>query len=210
MKTFDQVIKLLEEYKGQYGDLLVPCYYTTEDGVKLGNIVKGIRNGSRRTSEDEKKMLNDLGFIWKTKESPWSFEETLQLLEEYKGQHGNLLVPRCYTTENGVKLGRIVSSIRDGSRRTSEDEKKMLNNLEFVWKIKESPCSFEEVLQFLEEYKGQYGDLLVPQSYTTESGIHLGWIVSFIRRGRRKTSTDEKAMLNNLGFVWQVKKRKFE
>lgn len=136
MKDFDKVIQLLEEYKGQYGDLLVPQRYTTESGVTLGSIVSNIRTGDRRTSEKEKAMLNELGFVWKVKESPLSFEEVLKLLEEYKGRYGDLLVPRYYTTENGVKLGRIVSTIRNGSRKTSENEKAMLNNLGFVWQAK--------------------------------------------------------------------------
>ena len=67
MKDFDKVIILLEEYKGQHGDLLVPCYYTTENGVKLGRIVSTIRTGSRKTSENEKAMLNNLGFVWQVK-----------------------------------------------------------------------------------------------------------------------------------------------
>ena len=206
MKDFNKVIQLLEEYKGQYGNLLVPYFYTTENGVKLGRIVSSIRDGHRRTSEEEKVVLNDLGFVWKVKERTFSFEEVLQLLEEYKEQHGNLLIPRNYITESGIALGIIVKSIRAGARKTSEEEKVMLNDLGFVWKVIESALSFEEVLQLLEEYKGQYGNLLVPRRYTTENGVKLGNIVTNIRAGARKTSEAEKKMLNNLGFVWKAKK----
>ena len=136
VKDFDQVIRLLEDYKKEYGDLLVPQSYTTESGVYLGKIVSSIRRGNRKTSEKEKAMLNNLGFVWKVKESPLAFEEVVKLLKEYKEQYGNLLVPYRYTTENGVHLGDIVNSIRSGNRKTSTEEKEMLDSIGFVWKAK--------------------------------------------------------------------------
>ena len=136
VKDFDQVIRLFEDYKKEYGDILVPERYTTKSGIKLGKIVKNIRNGKRKPSADEKAMLNDLGFVWKVKESSWAFEEVVKLLEEYKKKYGDLLVPRYYTTESGVYLGKIVSFIRSGKRKTSTEEKEMLDSIGFVWKAK--------------------------------------------------------------------------
>ena len=67
MKDFDQVIILLQEYKEQHGDCLVPFRYVTEDGIRLGHIVNSIRSGNKKTSEEEKTILDSLGFVWKAK-----------------------------------------------------------------------------------------------------------------------------------------------
>jgi hypothetical protein len=63
--SFEEVVKLLEEYKEKHGDCLVPQSYITENGVRLGNIAKSIRAGNRKTSEGEKEILNKIGFVWR-------------------------------------------------------------------------------------------------------------------------------------------------
>ena len=136
MKTIEEVIKLIEEYKEYYGDCLIPCSYTTEDGTRLGCIVNSIRSGKRKISPHEKKILNSLGFVWKIRESSLHFEEIIRLIKEYKKQHGDCLISCSYTTEDGIRLGMILSNIRNGVRKTSADEKEMLNSLGFVWKAK--------------------------------------------------------------------------
>ena len=200
---FEEVTMLLREYKKNYGDCLVPRSYVTENGVCLGSIVHCIRTGTRKTSETEKQILNKLGFVWKCQ---LPFNEILTLLKEYKEKYGDCLVPKSYVTESGIRLGRIVKSIRTGKWKTSETEKEELNKLGFVWKI-ERALQFEKVTMLLKEYKEKYGDCLVPVSYVTESGIRLGLIVSSIRAGNRKTSEVEKEELNKLGFVWKVYKK---
>ena len=207
--SFEEVVRHLEEYKEKYGDCLVPQSYTTEDGIHLGNIVSCIRMETRKVSAEEKVILDGLGFVWKMKARRLSFKDVIMLLQEYKEKYGDCLVPWSYTTEDGVRLGKVVVNIRSGNRKVSEDEKEMLDNLGFVWKIKtnESILSFNQVLRLLQEYKEQYGDCSVPRSYTTEDGIHLGSIVNNIRSGVRKTSEEEKAMLDSLGFIWYTKRR---
>ena len=62
---FDKVIELLEEYKSEHDDLLVPERYCTVDGIKLGSIVPTIRAGTRKTTAEQKANLDELGFVWK-------------------------------------------------------------------------------------------------------------------------------------------------
>ena len=134
MTNFEEVVKLLEEYKKKHGDCLVPQSYVTENGVRLGRIVTSIRTGGRKTSETEKETLNKIGFVWKVY-SYISFGEVVKLIEEYKNKYGDCLVPAAYVTENGVRLGNIVSNIRTGNRKTSEVEKEILNKIGFVWRV---------------------------------------------------------------------------
>lgn len=131
---FEKVLELLKEYKREHGDLLVPSRYCTGDGVKVGLIVRNIRKGARKTTAEEKTMLDEMGFVWKCREK-FSFDEVVELLKEYKNEHGNLLVSDKYCTVDGIKLGSIVNNIRSGVRKTSADEKAKLDEMGFVWKV---------------------------------------------------------------------------
>lgn len=202
---FNEVVSLLKEYKEEYGDCLVPKSHITKNGIRLGSIVGSIRNGNRKTTPEQREILDSLGFAWKVNEN-LSFGEVVSLLKAYKEKNGDCLVPVLYKTEDGVSLGRIVSNIRSGNRRTTFEEKEVLNNLGFVWAAKES-VPFHEVVSLLKEYKKEHGDCLVSEAYTTHDGVALGIIVSNIRSGNRKTTLEEREMLENLGFVWRIRKR---
>lgn len=65
MKNFERIVELLQIYREKHGNCLVPQKYITEDGINLGLIVRDIRSGKRKTSEEEKAKLNNLGFVWK-------------------------------------------------------------------------------------------------------------------------------------------------
>lgn len=196
---FDKVIDLLKEYESEHGNLIVPQKYTTPEGIRLGGIVHNIRAGSRKTSEEEKAELNALGFVW-TREVP--FDKVIRLMEEYKEEHGNLLVPAKYQSKSGINLGMIVQNIRTGGRKVSEEQVARLDELGFVWKCE---ISFGRILKLLEEYKNEHGDVRVPARYKTVDGINLGTIVRNIRKGMRQTTWKEKARLQQLGFVWKCR-----
>ena len=83
----------------------------------------------------------------------------------------------------------------------------MLDSIDFIWKVQESPTSFEEVFRLLEEFKEEHGHCKVPKDYKVGT-VNLGGIVTNIRQGNRKINTQQKAMLDSIGFVWKVKNRK--
>lgn len=202
----DKVMDLLEEYKKEYGDLNVPYRFCTVDGIKLGIIVSNIRGGVRKVTVEQKTRLDELGFVWDVV-TKLSFEEVIEMLKEYKREHGDLIVPQKYCTACGVKLGLIVARIRHNGNSLAFEKKVKLNELGFVWEC-HMKYSFAKVIELLEEYKKEYGNLLVPAKYYTADGMKLGSIVRNIRLGARKTTSEQKAKLNQLGFVWKVRKRK--
>ncbi|MBO5143522.1 MAG: helicase associated domain-containing protein [Clostridia bacterium] len=202
--TSSKVIELLKAYKEEYGNLWVPINYETAEGFKLGKLVRSIKRGNRRVTAEERAKLEELGFVWKCY-SVLSFDEILELLKEYKKEHKNLHVPRAYCTTDGIRLGNLVSSIRKGERIITSEEKAKLDELGFVWRCRHTAFSFDEILELLEEYKKEHKNLLVPQKYCTPTGIKLGVIVSSIRDGNRRTTVEEKAKLDEIGFIWKVR-----
>ena len=139
----DKVMELLEEYKKEYGDLDVPYSFCTVEGVKLGIIVSNIRGGVRKLTVEQKTRLDELGFVWE-RHMKYSFAKVIELLEEYKKEYGNLLVPAKYSTADGMKLGSIVRNIRIGARKTTAEQKVKLNQLGFVWKVRKRKRSNRE------------------------------------------------------------------
>ena len=201
--SFDDLVNLLVSYKNEHGDLLVPARYQTKDGIRLGGIVGTIRSGARKISAEEKKKLNELGFVWKCNRC-CTFDELIKLLKEYKKVYGNLRIPTDYCTSDGLKLGRIVNTLRTGARKTSAKQKARLDKLGFVWKC---AVSFEELVNLLMNYKNEHGDLLIPTRYCTPEGVKLGNLVHNIRVGSRKITAEEREQLDEVGFVWKVRKR---
>ena len=117
MRNFEKVISLLKAYKEEHGDCLVPKAYITEDGIRLGSIVNHIRTGAIKTTLEEREILDSLGFVWNIKKR-FPFAEVVSLLKEYKEEYGDCLVPKAYITHDGIRLGSIVGSIRNGNRKT--------------------------------------------------------------------------------------------
>ena len=129
--TFEEVFNLLKEYKEEHGHLNIPKDYKIGT-LNLGSIVNAIRNSNRKTTADQKAMLDSIGFVWKLQEHT-SFEDVFRLLEEYKAEHRHCNVPRG-TKVDTINLGEIVKSIRTGSRKTTPEQKAMLDSIGFVWK----------------------------------------------------------------------------
>ena len=66
--------------------------------------------------------------------------------------------------------------------------------------------TFDEWLELVRKYKEQYGNLLVPSKYVTETGKSLGkWIVSQRQNyDMGKLSIDKIKKLESIGMVWKI------
>lgn len=197
--SFDEVVRLLKEYKNKYGHCMVPVEHKTDEDVKLGRILQAIRRGDRKTTEEEKKILRELGFDLSVREIR-TFEEIIEMLKEYKKEYGHCCVSRNHITADGTNLGELVQNIRRGVRTTTPEEQARLNDLGFVWDGSKR-TKMNEVIKLLEEYKAEYGHCYVPTGYRTAKGINLGTLLRNIKSGVRKITNEEKRRLEELGFI---------
>ena len=202
--TFEEVFRLLKEHKDEHEHCNIPENEKVGT-ISLGRIVNSIRTGVRKTTLEQKAMLDSIGFVWKLQEHT-SFEDVFRLLEEYKAEHEHLNISVDYKVGT-INLGKIVQGIRSGRRKTTNEQKVMLDSIGFVWKINESPASFEDVFRLLEEYKAEHGHINISEDYKVGT-INLGKIVQSIRSGHRKTTDEQKVLLDSIGFVWRVRNRK--
>ena len=137
------------------------------------------------------------------------WDEWYEDAKAYYDEHGDLLIPRYYRTDEGFLLGRWIERQRakyngvDSVKGTlNGTEKELLEKIGMVWKI-EYRFPRDEWIKRCLIYKDTYGNLLVPKDYK-DGKYHLGnWIGEQRRRYYQKElSEDEVSELTALGMVW--------
>ena len=205
---WQQGIRKLEEYRSEHGDLLVPRSHVASDGFPLGIWVSNRRHGRDGRSKEKIKQLDDMEFVWDVMEHKW--QQGIRKLEEYRSEHGDLLVPHSHVTSDDFPLGSWVSSRRSRRDELSKEKIKQLDDMGFVWDVLEH--TWQQGIRKLEEYRSEKGDLLVPRSHVTSDGFNLGrWVSNRRYQYRRDELSKEKIkQLDDMGFVWDVEEHKWQ
>jgi hypothetical protein len=102
-----------------------------------------------------------------------AWEETFELLKQYKEKHGDCLVPYNYTV-NGSKLGMWATRQRHQQKTGSLSSEKYnkLEDLGFVWDAHE--LAWNENYILLKDYQEEHGNCLVPEGYTVNGSKLVG------------------------------------
>jgi hypothetical protein len=122
MRPWHEMFEELKEYKEKHGTCHVPVTKPSPEHKELGVWVSYLRRKHKelkkqpadqpRTEDmitDEKvDLLDQLGFSWDAKTKPW--EDMFRLLEEYKTNHGDCLVPVRKPKGPTKSLARWVSA----------------------------------------------------------------------------------------------------
>ena len=206
--TWEQSFQKLLAYKQEHGNVLVRYNYKTSDGFVLGRWVRYQRREEKlgKLGRDKKHRLEQVGFVWGTRNSPHTWEQSFQMLLAYKKEHGNVLVRSKYTTFDGFGLGRWVRNQRREEKlgKLGRDKKHRLEQVGFVWNPRHAQHTWEQSFQKLLAYKKEHGNVLVRYTYKTSDGFGLGQWVRNQRREERlgKLGKDKKHQLEQVGFVW--------
>ena len=190
--------RYLKSYNDREGHCRVPTNHN-ENGFRLGQRV-GNRRANRNTLSDEKRrQLDELGFVWAPFQSDW--EEGYRYLKRYKGREGHCRVPLSHE-ENEFRLGLWARGQRRDKDRMSEERRQRLDQLEFVWDPAE--WAWEQGLSRLKSYKDREGHCRVPMSHQ-EDGVKLGQWVSTQRAKASSLSKQRRRLLEQLGFDWRLR-----
>ena len=133
---------------------------------------------------------------------------------EYYKTFGNLEVPRRYKTDDGYSLGNWIFTQRkvyNGESYGNLDEKRIAK-LEAIGMVWDSPrdLSWQRYYAAAKEYYEQEGNLKVPTTYVTNTGIKLGSWITNLRTYRKNGSqqgylTPERiTQLDAIGMIWDV------
>ena len=102
------------------------------------------------------------------------------LAEQYRREHGDLLVPNDYVYQ-GKRLGAWIGTQRMEYKsrtnpRFTQARVDLLNAIGMVWDVRQ--FQWNRMYQALERYLQKHGTARVPQSYVTEEGVKLAWFGS--------------------------------
>ena len=197
---FDKFYSELVQYKQEHGDLLVKSDFRTENGYRLGEKITNVRSGMVHLTEDQKKTLDEIGFVWSVRDS--SFDRLYREIDAYRREYGDTLIPKSYVTEDGYRLGKKVNALRSAVDRVSEERKKALEEIGFVWKTYSRRFEFNDFFGRLMDYKSEHNSVKVPYSHIMEDGYPLGRELTYVRHGRIMTDENQKEMLENAGVVY--------
>ena len=142
---------------------------------------------------DETREINEIFGEIKFSLDIW--EEKLELLKQFKKEHGHLNIPYSHP-----ELGKYVSKLRKSYAKNllSKEQVDALNELGFIWRIVDTR---EMKLQKIIEFKRKHGHLNIPASHP-----ELGDYVTHLRRIYKQNKLDTTTIdtLNDWGFVWVV------
>ena len=139
-----------------------------------------------------------------------------RLLVEYEAEHGNCLVPQHYPDNKA--LGKWVGNQRTQYRLRregkhsflTEERIKLLEDLGFEWSPQDN--SWNDLHRLLVEYEAEHGNCLVPQHYPDNKALGK-WVdkqrtqYRLRREGKQTPLTEDRIkLLDEVGFVWSVKK----
>jgi sugar phosphate isomerase/epimerase len=211
---WNAMFEKLKEYKAEYGDCLVPQRYNCTDGTPLGQWVANQRNHAATDSDMtplRRRTLDKIGFVWQVQvrdpspklDEQWN--EKFRLLQEYHAEHGDCLVPTVFiSSKNKIRLGMWVKTQRasHAAGKLREDRLIRLESLDFSFRAlpdESMSAQWKRMLEQLTAYRQRHGDCRVPYDEP-----ELGSWVNGIRSRQDTLSTDQRAALDALGFMWDV------
>ena len=168
----------------------LPSWVKKQRAAKL----KGVLKKSRE------ERLAGIGFIWDIREAAW--EEMFTALAKFTKSRNHCIVPAKWA-EN-PRLAQWVNNLRRDYKKDliPRDKFERLSALGFLWDAK--AVFWEEMFVALTEYRDQFGDCLVPESY--EPNSELGWWVATQRKAKISGQLDAERIqrLDALEFIWDI------
>ena len=143
------------------------------------------------------------------RDDDWNYIYSLAV--EYRNKYGNLIIPSSYITEQGVNLGRWISTQRNlyKNNRLSEERVKKLEEIGMVWTVCDQ--KWEEMYKLAQKYHEENGNLLIIKEYVIEEKKLGSWIYKQRSLYQEKKLSEERIKkLEKIGMVWDVHDEKWE
>ncbi len=209
--SWDDYYEELKAYVAEKGNAKVPCGYVTADGLQLGKWLQRQKGFFRagRMAADRKALLLELCGTMEY-DNKLQFNHWMDLLRQYKEEHGDVLVKCPYITGNGERLGEWCSNMKTRYREgtLSEEVIRRLEDIGFCWSTKQK--NWETGYEHAKAYCEEKGNLDVEKRYRSPDGYPLGqWLLAQRRiqsgkeRGGRRLTKEQFTRLDALGMRWE-------
>ncbi len=210
--TWENGFQHAKDYYETFGSLQVSLEYVCDDGYTLGHWISNQRSNYlypdqyHKVTDEQAKLLESIGMIWKPLEERWEISFTIA--QKYFIEHGDLLIPQKYKTDDGYCLGEWIASQRELKRKGKLEQAKIdrLDSIGMDW-LTPMARVWENHFESCKRYYREHGDLRIPLSYVEEDGFQLGMWLWRIRTGKSKLKTtgengNQIERLNSIGMVW--------
>ena len=134
----------------------------------------------------------------------------------YYAEHGDLNIPKRYTTPAGLSLGEWLTTqrrVRVGQipGNLTEQQITRLDSIGMEWGNR-NDAAWERGLEEARKFREQFGNLQVPAKYKTKDDYPLGkWINNARKRRNDGKLTEERIrQLDQMGMIWSVFDAKWE
>ncbi|MBW2544492.1 MAG: helicase associated domain-containing protein, partial [Deltaproteobacteria bacterium] len=199
--TWEKMFSSLCDFKNIHGHCKVPQRW--HQNPELANWVSSQRQMKRknRLNSGYLRRLNEIDFIWHTRENLW--EKRFAELLEFKKICDHCNVPRDWS--ESPKLGAWVNSQRRNKKKDilSRDRICRLDDIGFLWDIIDSNWgySYSKLLNYYEIYA--HADVPIKWNENPQ----LGRWVSYQRSQRRRNRLSESQIrcLESVKFNWNPK-----
>ena len=145
-----------------------------------------------------------------------SWEHYFSEASIYYAEHGDLNIPKRYTTPAGLSLGTWLITqrrVREGQipGQLTQQQIQRLDDMGIVWGNR-NEIAWQRGLESAQKYYEAHGSLMVPGKYTDPEGYPLGqWIIKTRQQRLNDRLKEERiAQLDEIGMVWSVFDVKWE
>jgi len=194
-----EMADLCYTYKSNFEDLISIGGFGGDSGISKGVGQENGSFGGLTGSNANKSIRFNID----------SFSKELQSFVSVFGRYPSINSKNKSEKLLAKRVGLIRIAKRGQGFKLSEKDMTTLNEIGFVWG--EKIDWFNEFYNSLLQYKSEYGTLYIPHYYVDDYGNHLGQNVRIARnayKGEGKINLTEEQIgrLENIGFVWDVKK----
>ena len=226
---------LAEIYFKKYGSLEIKQNFKTlngidydENGYNFGIWLTNQRQMYKKgkLSKERIELLKQIGMRFETRDNDEVWNQMYMLAELYFREYGNLEIPSKFKTlngidydENGYNLGWWLVSQRQMYKKSKlyKEREELLEKIGMRFETRDHDEVWTQMYKLIETYFKKYGNLEIPSKFKTlngidydENGYNLGiWLVNqrqIYKKG--KLSPERKELLNQIGMIWEIRKRK--
>ena len=202
---WEEGFSYLKEFSEREGHCRVPGGFKTGDGYRLGSWVSHQRAAKDIMDPDRRQRLEALpGWSWDAFSDQW--EGGFSHLKTFSEQERHCRVPDSYKTDDGYRLGLMVSNQRAAKDKMEPDRRQRLEALPgWVWDALSD--KWEDGFSHLRAFSDREGHCRVPQHYKTDDGYGLVSGFQLREKLRTKWMLIVGSGLEALpGWVWKVEK----
>ena len=214
--VWNSAYEAARQYYEEHGDLIVPWDYKSGD-IALGSWITRQRrtrsgNLAGTLTKERIQKLDAIGMVWENmRDFKWNCH--YQAAKSYYEEHGNLNIGQSFVTEDGIKLGKWLASIRgrrNYGEKTSELSSERIRQLEeigMVWSRQRH--IWDSNYEIAKEYFEEHGHLDVPRHHMVGK-FNLGdWVMRmraiYLGNDDGSLTALQIEKLNAIGMKWACK-----